>query len=661
MELFSKTTAKSSKTASAYNAEHIEVLEGLEPVRKRPGMYIGGTDEKALYHLINEVLDNSMDEAVAGHATTIKIHLSKENTVTISDNGRGIPVDKHPKFPSKSALEVILTMLHSGGKFSDKVYATSGGLHGVGISVVNALSDIFNVEVKREGKVFRQEYSKGLPQTKLKASDGKAKETGTSVTFHPDPEIFKKNKFHPENIYKLACSKAYLFKGVAIQWSCDKETLPQDSPTPQKAIIHYPNGLQDFLISIVPPEQLLADATFAGEVEFPDEQGKVEWAISWLRFGDSITRSYCNTIHTAEGGTHEAGLRSALLKGLRAYADITNNKKASQITSEDVLELSVSLLSVFIKNPSFQGQTKEKLLTHEATKLVDNAVKHQFDHWLTGNPKVANDILALVIQNSEDRLRRKKEKEVARKNPIKSMRLPGKLADCNQSDSTGTELFLVEGESAGGSAKQGRDRERQAILPLKGKILNVASNSMDKIKANQEIADLMLALGCGVGANYNEKDLRYEKIIIMTDADVDGSHISSLLMTFFYLQMPELIRGGHLYLAQPPLYRITQGAETYYAQNDVEKEKLIAKLGKKTMDVGRFKGLGEMTAKQLKETTMDPKKRTLLKVMIANENEVEVAQLVENLMGRNPEPRFLFIKERTETASSDLKDLVDLT
>lgn len=660
MELFSKTP-KSPKKNSAYTAEHIEVLEGLEPVRKRPGMYIGGTDEKALYHLINEVIDNSMDEAVAGFATTIKIYLSKENTVTISDNGRGIPVDKHPKFPTKSALEVILTMLHSGGKFSDKVYSTSGGLHGVGISVVNALSDVFNIEVKRDGKVFRQEYSKGVPTTKLKASDGKAKESGTSVSFHPDPEIFKKNKFHPEQIYKIACSKAYLFKGVTLEWSCDKETLPEGSPTPQKSIIHFPNGLQDFLMSIVPPDQMLADAVFAGEVEFPDGQGKVEWAINWLRFGDSISRSYCNTINTVEGGTHEAGLRSALLKGLRAYADITNNKKASQITSEDVLELSVSLLSVFIKNPAFQGQTKEKLLTHEATKLVDNAVKHQFDHWLTGNPKVANDILALVIQNSEDRLRRKKEKEVARKNPIKSMRLPGKLADCNQSDPTGTEIFLVEGDSAGGSAKQARDRERQAILPLKGKILNVASNSIDKIRANQEIADLMLALGCGVGENYKEANLRYEKVVIMTDADVDGSHITSLLMTFFYLQMPELIHNGHLYLAQPPLYRITQGAETYYAQTDEEKAKLIAKLGNKSMDIGRFKGLGEMTPKQLKETTMDPKKRTILKVMIANDQAQEVANLVENLMGRNPEPRFIFIKERTESAAENLKDLVDLT
>ncbi len=664
MDLFSANSAvkKSSKVENSYSAQDIEVLEGLEPVRRRPGMYIGGTDEKALYHLISEVLDNSMDEAVAGHATKIGIHLSKDNEITISDNGRGIPVDPHPKFPKKSALEVILTTLHSGGKFNDKVYSTSGGLHGVGISVVNALSDALTVEVKRVGKVFVQEYSKGLPLTKLKASDGKAKETGTSVTFHPDPEIFKNNKYKAEQVYRIACSKAYLFKGVVINWSCDKGMLSEDSEIPQEAKIHFPNGLEDFLHSIVPTEQLLSPTTFSGEVNFPDKQGKVEWAINWLNHGDNISRSYCNTIYTPDGGTHEAGMRGALTKGLRSYAEIIGNKKVAQITADDVLDYSVTLLSVFIKNPTFQGQTKDRLLTQEATKYVENAIRHQFDHWLTNNPQNANAVLELVIANADDRLKRKKEKEVGRKSPIKSMRLPGKLTDCNKDSSDDSEIFLVEGDSAGGSAKQARNRENQAILPLKGKILNVASNSIEKIKANQEVSDLILALGCGTGDNYDSARLRYEKVIIMTDADVDGAHITSLLLTFFYLQMPRLITDGHLYLAQPPLFKLTQATKNYYAQTEEEKEKLHRELsnGRGNIEVSRFKGLGEMTPGQLKETTMDPKKRVLLKVMIEDSATEVVANLVENLMGKNPEPRFRFIKENTENIIGSLHDIIDV-
>lgn len=649
---------------TSYSAKDIHVLEGLEPVRRHPGMYIGGVDEKALYHLISEVLDNSMDEAVAGFAKKISVHLDKENRITISDNGRGIPVDPHPKYPKKSALEVVLTTLHSGGKFSNdesKPYSTSGGLHGVGVSVVNALTSEFIVEVKRDGKIYTQNYSRGLPESKISAVENKhLKQTGTKISFIPDVEIFKSQRYKAENVYRMACSKAYLFKGVEIDWSCDKELLSEDSTVPHSATIHFPNGLQDFLNTIVPSSAFLSEEPFVGEVEFPSKQGKCEWAVNWITHGDSVSRSYCNTIYTPQGGTHEQGLRSALLKALKGYGEIVNNKKASIITADDLAECSIMLLSVFIKSPSFQGQTKEKLLSHDAAKLVENAVRHNFDHWLTGNPRVANLVLELVISVAEERINRKKDKEVARKNPIKYLRLPGKLADCNQSSSENTELFIVEGESAGGSAKQGRNRENQAVLPLKGKILNVASHAIEKIKANQEISDLMIALGCGVGDKYVEKDLRYEKIVIMTDADVDGAHITSLLLAFFYLQMPQLIKDGHLYLAQPPLYKITHGAKIWYVKDDAEKEKIIATLGNAKPEISRFKGLGEMTAPQLKETTMSPHNRTLLKVMIDEWSEPQTGQLVENLLGKNPEMRFKFIKENTQDSFEKLDKILDV-
>lgn len=648
----------------SYSAKDIHVLEGLEPVRRHPGMYIGGTDEKALYHLIAEVFDNAMDEAVAGYASKISIHLSEENKITITDNGRGIPVDPHPKYPKKSALEVVLTTLHSGGKFSNdenKPYSTSGGLHGVGISVVNALTSEFNVEVKRDGKTYTQTYSRGVPLGKLKAEDSKfIKQKGTSISFIPDTEIFNSLKYRAENVYRIACSKAYLFKGVEIDWSCDPHLLKEDSLIPVKETIHYPNGLQDYLVTMAPINHLLSEEAFIGEVSFPENQGKVEWAINWLIEGEGAARSYCNTIYTPQGGTHEQGMKNALLKGLKNYADITNNKKGGIITSDDLMSCSIALISVFIKSPSFQGQTKEKLLSQNALKLVENGLRHQFDHYLIGNPRVANLILDLIVSIAEERLSRKKDKEVARKNPIKYLRLPGKLADCHQNASEGSELFLVEGDSAGGSAKQARNRDNQAILPLKGKILNVASNSLEKIKGNQEISDLTIALGSGVGDKFKEEDLRYEKIVIMTDADVDGAHITSLLLAFFYLQMPELIKKGHLYLAQPPLYRVTQGAKNWYVKDDIEKEKLLATLTNKNVDISRFKGLGEMTPQQLKETTMNPKTRTLLKVVIDDWSEKETSQLVEDLMGKSAEMRFKFIKENTQSSFEKLDNILDV-
>ena len=655
-----KNSTAASNKESGYNASHIEVLEGLEPVRKRPGMYIGGTDENAMMHLITEVLDNSMDEAVAGYATKIFIHLAAENLVTIKDNGRGIPVDKHPKFPDKSALEVILTTLHSGGKFSDEVYNTSGGLHGVGISVVNALTEEFEIEVYRNNKIYKQSYSRGLPKSLLTPS-GKIKETGTQISFKPDKEIFGNINYNFTKIFHIVCSKAYLFKGVEIHWSCDPSLVKENSGIPHTQIIHYPNGLKDYLIDITNNDQLMSPDIFCGENIFPDNNGKIEWAINWLSYGDSISRSFCNTIYTPYGGTHEQGLKQGLVKGLKKYAEMVDNKRASNITADDVMSCAASLLSIFIKNPTFQGQTKEKLLTQEALRLTENTIRHNFEHWLTADPKNANAILELIINEADERIKKKKSKEVSRKTPIKSLRLPGKLADCSSDAKIGTELFLVEGDSAGGSAKQGRNRETQAILPLKGKILNVANNSFEKIKNNQEISDLTIALGCGTGKDYTEEDLRYEKVIIMTDADVDGAHITSLILTFFYQQMPNLIANGHLYLAQPPLYKITQKGENHYAQTEAERAAIIAKLPKNkgNIEVSRFKGLGEMTAPQLKVTTMDPKTRVLLKVVV-DEDITTHQKLVDNLMGKNPELRFKFIKENTSLLSDNIANIVDL-
>jgi topoisomerase-4 subunit B len=634
-----------------YSARDIEVLEGLEPVRRRPGMYIGGTDETALHHLAAEILDNCMDEAVAGHATLIEFFLRPGNEITIRDNGRGLPVDPHPKFPKKSALEVILTTLHSGAKFAGKAYATSGGLHGVGSSVVNALSSTLTAEVARNKSLFRQEFARGVPKTKLIQVGPVQNRRGTSITFIPDTEIFGDKQFTPARLYRLCRSKAYLFRGVKIKWSADPALLKNDSETPATAELHFPGGLRDSLEAELGQTPRVLEKIWAGEAKLPDtpdgqSQGKLEWACAWLDSGEAMLDTYCNTVPTPQGGTHEAGFRAALLKGLRAWAESRGNKRGAAIIGEDVTGALAAKFSLFIREPQFQGQTKEKLTSPEAGKLTELSLRDRFDHFLAGDPAAADNLLAFVIDRAEERIRKKAARDTPRKTATRRLRLPGKLSDCATENAAGTEIFLVEGDSAGGSAKQARNRNTQAILPLRGKILNVASASADKLRQNQELKDLIEALGCGVGPSFNRANLRYERVIIMTDADVDGAHIASLLMTFFYRELPELIRHGHVYLAQPPLYRLTQGAKSIYAMDDAAREKLIKtfKPGAK-IEVSRFKGLGEMPPAMLKDTTMDPAKRTLLRITAAPEDRASTSTMVENLMGKRPELRFQFIQE----------------
>ncbi|WP_417691755.1 DNA topoisomerase IV subunit B [Roseibium sp.] len=635
-----------------YSAADIEVLEGLEPVRRRPGMYIGGTDSKALHHLFAEVIDNCMDEAVAGHATWIDVAVEADGYLSVTDNGRGIPVDPHPKFKDKSALEVIMTTLHAGGKFDSKVYETSGGLHGVGISVVNALSEDLVVEVARSRKLYRQRFQRGLPDGGLELVGDTQNRRGTQVRFKPDHQIFgKAARFEPARLMKMARSKAYLFGGVEIRWHCAPELIVDKDETPPEAVFHFPGGLKDFLEESLKSERRVVPDLFAGRTTKTGGHGAVEWAVSWFA-GDGFVNSYCNTVPTPEGGTHEAGLRYALLRGLKAYGELTSNKKASLITGDDVMTSAGGMLSVFIREPEFVGQTKDRLASNEATRIAENAVRDAFDHWLTASPNQANKLLEWVIDRAEDRLRRRQEKDVMRKTAVRKLRLPGKLADCSANQAEGTELFIVEGDSAGGSAKQARNRKNQAILPLRGKILNVANAGRDKLVANQQLTDLVQALGCASRSAYKDEELRYEKVIIMTDADVDGAHIASLLITFFYREMPNLIRNGHLYLAVPPLYRISQGGTTVYARTDAHKDELLKTVfkSKGKIDIGRFKGLGEMMPAQLKETTMDPSKRTLLQVSIDETPEAGTSSAVEQLMGNKPEARFRFIQKSAEFA-----------
>jgi len=639
--------------ADDYSAKDIEVLEGLEPVRRRPGMYIGGTDETALHHLAAEILDNAMDEAVAGHASFIEVYLEASGFLTVRDNGRGIPVDPHPKFKNLSALQVILTTLHSGGKFGGKAYATSGGLHGVGSSVVNALSEAMEVEVARDRTLWKQNFARGEPVTKLINAGPVHNRRGTSIRFQPDAKVFPNPRFQPARLYKLCRSKAYLFRGVEIRWSCDAALLKGlKEDIPAEAVLHFPGGLRDSLEADIGEQPRVLPQIWSGEAALPGEAtGKVEWAVTWLDEGEGFLHSYCNTVPTPLGGTHETGFRAALVKGVRAWGEQRGNKRAAQITADDALDPIAAKLSLFIREPQFQGQTKEKLTNSEATRLTETALRDRFDHWLAADPASADNLLAFVIERAEERIRRKEAKDTPRKSATRRLRLPGKLTDCTRENAAETEIFLVEGDSAGGSAKQARNRDTQAILPLRGKILNVASASADKLRQNQELRDLIEALGCGVGDRFDRTKLRYGRVIIMTDADVDGAHIASLLMTFFYRELPELVRHGHVYLAQPPLYRLTQGAKSVYAMDDADlqrKSKSEFKAGAK-VEVSRFKGLGEMPPAQLRETTMDPAKRTLLKVVAAPEERAATADLVESLMGRRPELRFQFIQEHAKT------------
>ena len=649
-DLFSGAGA--AKASQEYSAKDIEVLEGLEPVRRRPGMYIGGTDETALHHLASEIIDNAMDEAVAGHASFIEVALAAGNSLLVRDNGRGIPTDPHPKFPKKSALEVILTTLHSGGKFGGKAYETSGGLHGVGSSVVNALSETLEVEVARDRMLFRQSFARGVPTSKLVNAGATQNRRGTTIRFTPDTQIFGPLQFSAARLYKLCRSKAYLFRGVEIRWSADPALIPARDATPAEAVLHFPGGLRDSLEADIAEDTRAMPEIWAGEATLPAlpdgrSTGRVEWAAIWLERGEAFLNSYTNTVPTPQGGTHETGFRNALLKSLRGWGEQRGNKRALAVTAEDVTGQLAAKLSVFLRDPQFQGQTKEKLTSPEAARLVETALRDRFDHWLAGDPAQADNLLAFVVERAEERLRRKEQKDTPRKSATRRLRLPGKLTDCTKEGVAETELFLVEGDSAGGSAKQARARETQAVLPLRGKILNVASASTEKLRQNQELKDLVEALGCGVGERFDGARLRYGKIIIMTDADVDGAHIASLLMTFFYRELPELIRQGRVYLAQPPLYRLTQGAKSVYAMTDKDRDRKVKSAFKagSRVEISRFKGLGEMPPSALKETTMDPGKRTLLKVMIASDERAATSTLVESLMGRKPELRFAFIQE----------------
>jgi topoisomerase IV subunit B len=651
----------SARTQSNYTAHDIEVLEGLEPVRRRPGMYIGGTDEKALHHLFAEVIDNAMDEALAGHASFIEVVMEADGFVTVTDNGRGIPVDPHPKFPKKSALEVIMCTLHAGGKFDSKVYETSGGLHGVGVSVANALSARMEVEVAREQTLHRMVFERGKPKGKLEKLGRAPNRRGTKVRFRPDPEIFGANAhFRPDRVFKMTRSKAYLFGGVEIRWCCAKQLLHGTADVPEEATFHFADGLKDYLSAMIAGAALVHPDVFTGTAGKIGAHGGAQWAVAWTADRDGFLSSYCNTIPTPDGGTHESGLRSALLKGIKDHAErVGQAKRAAAVTGDDVMNGAACMVSVFIREPEFQGQTKDRLATAEASRIVENAIKDPFDHWLAGNHVQANKLLDYVIDRAEERIRRRQEKEIARKTAVRKLRLPGKLADCTNTAAQGSEIFIVEGDSAGGSAKQARDRASQAILPLRGKILNVASAGKDKLAQNQQLSDLVQALGSGTGVHYREQDLRYEKVIIMTDADVDGAHIASLLITFFYRQMPKLIDDGHLYLAVPPLYRLSHGGKVFYARDERHRQELIKKEfnANAKVEISRFKGLGEMLSAQLKETTMDPRKRTLLRVVVVEDDRKKTDSSVERLMGNRPEARFAFIQERAEFADEEMVDV----
>ena len=662
MEEEGKDLADNAEAAGeSYDADSIKVLRGLDAVRKRPGMYIGDTDDgSGLHHMIYEVVDNAIDEALAGHAKLVTVTLNADGSCTITDDGRGVPTGIHEE-EGVSAAEVIMTQLHAGGKFDRNSYKVSGGLHGVGVSVANALSERMEVEVAREQTLYRMVFERGKPKGKLEKLGRVSNRRGTRMRFRPDPEIFGADAhFKPERVFKMTRSKAYLFAGVEIRWSCAKELLRGAADVPDEATFHFADGLRDYLSAAINGATLIHPDIFTGSAGKIGAHGGAQWAVAWTADRDGFLSSYCNTIPTPDGGTHEAGLRSALLKGIKDHAErVGQGKRAAAVTGDDVMTGAACMVSVFLREPEFQGQTKDRLATAEASRIVENAIRDPFDHWLAGNHVQANKLLDFVVERADERIRRRQEKEIARKTAVRKLRLPGKLADCTNTAAQGSEIFIVEGDSAGGSAKQARDRTSQAILPLRGKILNVASAGRDKLAQNQQLADLVQALGAGTGAHYRDEDLRYEKVIIMTDADVDGAHIASLLITFFYRQMSKLIDNGHLYLAVPPLYRLSHGGKIFYARDDKHRDELIKKEfhANAKVEIGRFKGLGEMLASQLKETTMDPKKRTLLRVVVLDDARKQTDGSVERLMGNKPEGRFEFIQERAEFADEEMLDV----
>ncbi len=649
------------KTKNSYDASDIQVLEGLEPVRLRPGMYIGGTDEKAWHHLPIEIMDNSIDEAVAGFAKKITVNLIDSKTIEITDDGRGIPVDEHPKYPGKSALEVILTTLHSGGKFNNNVYKTSGGLHGVGSAVVNALSSEMLVTISRDGYEWHQSFSRGHVTSALTRGNA-TKNHGTKIRFTIDNEIFGESAiFKPIKIYRMARAKSFLSRGIKVEWHCNSDLITEDMNIPTDTTFYYPNGVADFLSEKTDNKPRILPKIFSGSIDFPDDSGRIEWALTFLTdengaaSDDGFFASYCNTIATTDGGTHESGFKSAITKGIKTYGEKVNNKSASTIISDDVFDSVAAIVSVFYKTPQFLGQTKEKLSNPEIARYVENALRDPWEMFLASDPKTSNILLDFITNLANARIKTKQVKDIARKTPTKRIRMPAKLADCSKHGVDGTELFIVEGESAGGTAKQARDRATQAIMPLRGKVLNVLSNSDERFSANKELNDLIDIIGAGTVKDWDDAKLRYEKIIIMTDADVDGSHIASLLMAFFYQYMPQLIYGGHLYISCPPLYKLTHGTESFYIDSDEELENLTnGKYKNKKVEISRFKGLGEMMPNQLKETTMSPKTRRLIRVDLPPrtddgiEDTEKTKTLVTELMGKKPEFRFKFITEHAQ-------------